>query len=111
MIILVDACARQHSRTRMLAQAVIEHMPGSVERVDLFRQGLLPLDGETLAKREALIGRTDYSDDICCFSRQRKPNKAPCCAGRCCASAGLTEYMPFTISMVFHRAASCFGAD
>ena len=72
MIILVDACARQHSRTRMLAQAVIEQMPGSVERVDLFRQGLLPLDGETLAKREALIANADYADDMFRLARQFK---------------------------------------
>lgn len=70
MVLFADACARQRSRTRMLAESVINQLQGSYERVNLFRQGIFPLDGETLAKREALIGRSDYSDDMFRLARQ-----------------------------------------
>ena len=72
MVLFVDACARQQSRTRVLAETVCEMLSGTVERIDLFRQSLQSLDGETLAKREAFVCRADYSDDLFRFAKQFK---------------------------------------
>lgn len=72
MVLMIDACARQLSRTRMLAETACEMMSDSVERIDLFRQSLQPLDGETLAKREALVRKADYTDDMFRFAKQFK---------------------------------------
>lgn len=72
MVLLIDACARQQSRTRMLAETVCETLSDRAERIDLFRQSLQPLDGEMLAKREACVCKSDYSDDMFRFAKQFK---------------------------------------
>lgn len=46
MVLFIDACARPQSRTRMLAEAVCEMTANKIERLDLFRQDLPPLDSE-----------------------------------------------------------------
>ena len=70
MVLWIDACARAQSRTRTLAEAVCEMLSDRVERIDLFQQSLQPLDGETLAKREALVRKADYTDDMFRFAKQ-----------------------------------------
>ena len=72
MVLFIDACARPQSRTRMLAETACEMMSDSVKRIDLFQQNLRPLDGETLAKREAFVCSADYTDDMFRFARQFK---------------------------------------
>ena len=70
MVLFIDACARQQSRTRTLADTVLPKLPDTIETVNLFRQELRPLDGETLSKREAFVCRADYSDEMFRFAKQ-----------------------------------------
>ena len=65
MILYIDACARAHSRTRELADAVlseIEKGDPEVLKVRLYECGLKPLTEEDIRKRDDALIRNDFSD-------------------------------------------------
>ncbi len=72
MILFIDACVREESRTRGLAEKAVKLMGGEITRVNLFEENLMPLDGESLKKREACISRADYSDEMFRLAKQLK---------------------------------------
>ena len=54
-VLLINACVRKESRTLRLANRVLAHLDGEKREVDLEREALPSLTGETLARREALL--------------------------------------------------------
>ena len=58
-ILLLNACVREDSRTLRLANRVLTHLKGDLTEIVPEREGLLPLTGETLARREAALNRGD----------------------------------------------------
>ena len=54
-ILFVDACARNNSRTRALAEYVLSFLDGDVERLSLYREGAFPLDENALQQRENCV--------------------------------------------------------
>ena len=58
-ILLLNACVRERSRTLRLAKRVLTHLDGDLTEIVPEREALLPLTGETLARREALLDRGD----------------------------------------------------
>ena len=70
MVLMIDACARPQSRTRILAGTACKMMSERIDRLDLFQQNLRPLDHEALAKREPFVCSADYSDDMFRFAKQ-----------------------------------------
>ena len=63
-VLFIDACVRENSRTRRLAEELIKRIGGDVTRLDLEKEGLVPLGREELALREAFIAAGDYSDPM-----------------------------------------------
>ena len=64
MILYINCCVREESRTNKLAQAVLQKLCGEIIEIDLYEEKLRPLDKETLAVRTALIEKRDYSDSM-----------------------------------------------
>ena len=64
MVLLVNACARAESRTLPLAEKAAEKVSKDVVRLDLYDQGLVPVDRGMLERREAFIARKEFSDDM-----------------------------------------------
>ena len=67
MILFVDACARKGSRTRELAEAVLQNASSDgaeVRRVQLYDLDLKPLTEEVLAKRDEATKKGDFSDEF-----------------------------------------------
>lgn len=69
-ILFVNACVRPESRTRRLAQAVLDGMAGVVTEVNLEQTPAAPLNRESLAKRNHLLRAGNYSDDFFALARQ-----------------------------------------
>lgn len=64
-ILFVDACVRPWSRTRKLAQCVLEKFPDAeVITWDLQKEGLQPFTQDMLSKRNGFIQSGDYSDPM-----------------------------------------------
>ncbi len=70
MILYINCCVREESRTNKLAQAVLQKLCGEIIEIDLYEEKLRPLDKETLAVRTALIEKGDYSDSMFKYAKQ-----------------------------------------
>ena len=64
MILYINACVRRHSRTKMLADRLIEKMGAEVEQLDLERVSFPVTDETFLKKRDRLIASGDYNDPL-----------------------------------------------
>ncbi|MGI6011800.1 MAG: NAD(P)H-dependent oxidoreductase [Ruminococcus sp.] len=69
-VLFVNACAREESRTRMLAQEVLKKLGKETEEVNLFKEEILPLNQESLKKRNRLLLETDFSASMFRYARQ-----------------------------------------
>lgn len=69
-ILYINACVRPQSRTRLLAEKVLEKLEGTVEEISLEQEGISPLTGKTLRQRDALIGAGDYSAPMFRYAKQ-----------------------------------------
>jgi len=70
MILYVNACVREGSRTQKIASALLEKLGGKYEEVRLAGEGFCPLSDDMLKKRTDLIAKRDYSDPM--FSAAKK---------------------------------------
>ena len=73
MILFIDACAREKSRTRELAKSVLSNIPygeDKEELVNLYDTGLSPVTEEIISKRDAALSTGDFSDP--CFAPARQ---------------------------------------
>lgn len=69
-ILLINACARPGSRTRQLAQSVLNKMDGTVEEVWLYDRTLTALDAGGIEKREQAARNQDFSDPVFDLAKQ-----------------------------------------
>ena len=70
MILYINCCVRENSRTDRLARAVLGKLGGEYEELYLPDENLQPLSRELLDRRTALIENGDYSDDIFRYAKQ-----------------------------------------
>ena len=61
MILYINACVREESRTARLAEALLQKLGGEYTELCLEEENILPLDRKALAERTALIDAGDYS--------------------------------------------------
>ncbi len=69
-ILFVNACVRQESRTRRLAEKVLSELSGEVTELKLWEEPLVPLDEATLQKRSAFTAQGIYTDEMFRYARQ-----------------------------------------
>ncbi len=72
MTLLINACARPDSRTLPLARRAAERLSSDIQVLNLYDEHIVPLDNQTLSKRDRCVMDHDYSDDIFCFAKQFK---------------------------------------
>ena len=70
MILFIDACVRKCSRTKRLAERVLEHLQGPVETVRLETIDFPKADEAFLMKRDACIAAGDFSDPMFDLAKQ-----------------------------------------
>ena len=70
MILYINCCVREESRTHRLAAEVLRRLGGEVAELKLYEEKLLPLDRERLERRTALIEQGDYSDGMFDYAKQ-----------------------------------------
>lgn len=68
-ILLVDVCVRgEHSRTRELAECYLKDK--EFTRLALAEEDLKPLNKSRLEKRQSLIAKGDFSDEMFRYAKQ-----------------------------------------
>ena len=70
MILYINACVRPDSRTRRIAEALLEKLGGAYTERRLETEGLRPLDAQTLAQRTERIARGDYSHPMFRYAKE-----------------------------------------
>ena len=70
MILFVNGCVRENSRTLELAKAVLSKMSGDIEEVTLYPDGPEGLDAQKLHLRDELLARREYGHPMFRWARQ-----------------------------------------
>ncbi len=69
MTLFINCCAREDSRTERLARALLKAL-GEYEELRLYDEPLHPLGRADIAKRDALLARKKYDDEMFRYARQ-----------------------------------------
>lgn len=69
-ILFVNACVRPESRTKQLADYLLEKLDGTVTEVNLGKEDVRPLDRETLERRNALLSAGQLDAPVLRYARQ-----------------------------------------
>ena len=70
MILFVNACVRGESRTRRLAEALLDRLGGEMEEVRLHEIDFPVVDEAFLRKRDGLIASSGFGDPMFALARQ-----------------------------------------
>ncbi|MBR0365857.1 MAG: NAD(P)H-dependent oxidoreductase [Clostridia bacterium] len=70
MVLLINACARAESRTFALARTAAKLLSDTYTELDLYKEDIRPVDGDTLTKRDLFISRRDYTDSMFRYAKQ-----------------------------------------
>ena len=69
MVLYINACVRDESRTDRLARVLLDKM-GNYTELKLSEEGLKSLDKESLEYRSELIAKGQFDNDIFKYARQ-----------------------------------------
>ena len=67
MVLFVNGCVRENSRTLELARAVLENLSEPVEEIRLYPDGPEGLDADKLRLRDEVLAKKDYDHPILRF--------------------------------------------
>lgn len=70
MILFVNGCMREHSRTLQLAQEVLKKAQDEVQEVCLDKENFQGLSADTLSLREALLAEKNYGHPMFRWAKQ-----------------------------------------
>ena len=70
-ILFINACVREQSRTKRLADCLLSKLQGEVEEIRLAETAFPVFDEEFLQKREQLITAGDFEDDLIIAAARR----------------------------------------
>lgn len=69
-VLFVNACVRPESRTKILAQHVLDKIDGKLETVNLEKENIQPLNYETMLQRDTELKVKDDGAEITKYARQ-----------------------------------------
>ena len=70
MVLFVNACVRPQSRTWRLAKRVLKKLGGVFVEVNLEKEGIMPLTGESLSLRNSLLEQGAFDNPIFRHAKQ-----------------------------------------
>ena len=70
MILYINACVREDSRTDRIARALLQRLGEPIEELNLPNESMLPLNEERLARRTKLIESGRYDDPMFDHAKQ-----------------------------------------
>lgn len=69
MVLYVNCCPREDSRTEKIAKVLLEQL-GEYEEIDVIKEEFLPLKSMDIEQRETLIATGNYSDPIFHYAKE-----------------------------------------
>ena len=68
--LFVNACVRPESRTKILADYLLDKLGGEIEEVNLEKENIQPLNYETMLARDEMIKNPGGSDYMLKYAKQ-----------------------------------------
>lgn len=68
--LFINACVRDESRTRLLAERVLEKIGGDIREVNLEKENISPLNKSSLKTRDEYGKKGDFSHEIFKYAKQ-----------------------------------------
>jgi len=69
-VLFIDACVRKESRTKILADYLLKRIDGEIEEINLNKDKPTPFDEALLEKREALLSRGDFKNEMFSYAQK-----------------------------------------
>ncbi len=69
-VLFINACVRENSRTKLLAEHLIHRLDGEVTEIELQKEGIGMLDKDRLAMRDAALKAGDLEHPILRYAKQ-----------------------------------------
>lgn len=69
-ILFIDACVRPESRTKILAQHILDRLDGEITELNLEKEKIQPLNRDLLDKRNGFIDKGDFSAPMFDYAKQ-----------------------------------------
>ena len=69
-ILFIDACARENSRTRVLAKYLLGKFDGNITTLNLYDLPLAPVDQKTVGLRDAALAGGDFAAPLFDLAKQ-----------------------------------------
>ena len=68
-VLYIDSCIREHSRTKTLADYLVNKIGGDVKEVVLSKEKISPVDNAFLQKRDKLISESNFNDEMFSYAK------------------------------------------
>jgi len=68
--LFINACVRNGSRTLELAEHLVKKIDGRIDRIDLEKEEIKPLDGKSLEERDLLLAKGEFENERFRYARQ-----------------------------------------
>lgn len=69
-ILYINACCRENSRTKELAQHLLDSLSGDIKAIDLYKENICPIDAQLLSKRDDLLKKGMTDDKMFSLAKQ-----------------------------------------
>lgn len=70
MMLFIDACVREHSRTKQLAERLLARLTDEIMRIDLSGTHFPKVDGDFISWRTEMCARGDFSSPVFDLARE-----------------------------------------
>ena len=68
-VLYINSCIREHSRTKILADYLVNKIGGNVKEIVLNDEKISPVDSAFLQKRDKLISEGNFRDEIFSYAK------------------------------------------
>lgn len=69
-ILYINACCRENSRTKELAEHLLDSLSGDIKAIDLYKENICPIDAQLLSKRDDLLKKGMTDDKMFSLAKQ-----------------------------------------
>ena len=68
-VFYINSCMRKNSRTKILADYLLKKIGGEIKEIALSHEKIVPLDDNYLQKRDELISKNDFDDEMFSYAK------------------------------------------
>ena len=68
-VLYINSCTRKDSRTKILADYLVNKIRGNVKEIVLSEEKIVPIDNSILQKRDKLISESNFNDEMFSYAK------------------------------------------